>query len=81
MVLDVARGVAQRIEFRQHVGHVAPPLRKIRLDEMQRLLQLRIDKRRLGVILEARRGRVMGHRLASGAAERASVSAGAPIGG
>ncbi len=81
MVLDVARGVAQRIELRQHVGDIAPALGEIRLDEVQRVLQLGVDERRLGVVLEARRGGVMGHRLASDLADRACVAPGAPIGG
>ena len=81
VVLDVARGVAQRIELRQHVGDIAPALGEVRLDEVERVLQLGIDERRLGVLFEARRGGVMGHRLASGLAGCACVSPGAPIGG
>ena len=56
MVLDGAGAVAQRLEFGQLVGHLAPPGDEIHLDEFQRLLQVRIGERGLGIGAEFRRG-------------------------
>jgi hypothetical protein len=38
VVLDVARGIAQRLEFGQALGRLAPARNEIDLDEFQRLL-------------------------------------------
>src|SRR5690348_11643938 len=67
VVLDVARGIAQRIELGEPVDHVAPALDQVHLDELERVLQLRIGERRVSVLLEARRGRDVGHDAAPGA--------------
>ena len=67
VVLDVARGVAQRLEFGQAVRHLAPPRDEVHFDEAQRVLQVGVGQRRLGIVLEARRGRDVGserHRCA-----------------
>ena len=74
VVLDVACGVAQRVEFGQLVRHLAPPRDEIHLDEFERVLQLGIGERRLGVLLEAWRGRGVGHGRGPG-----SRLGGAPI--
>ena len=67
VVLDVARGVAQRLEFGQAVRHLAPPRDEVHFDEAQRVLQVGVGQRRPGIVLEARRGRDVGsqgHRCA-----------------
>src|SRR5712672_415051 len=61
MVLDVARRVAQRVELGQLVRHLAPAGDEVHLDEFERVLQIAIGERRLGVLLEAWRGRDVGH--------------------
>ena len=75
VVLDVAGGIPQRIEFRQPVDRGLAPV-----DEAEPLpehaLQLRVGDRRPGVRLESRRGD--GERHGSACARRARLS---PIGG
>ncbi len=79
MILDVARGIAQRVEFRQPVGGLAATRGKIHLDEFQRLLQVGVGERVFRVLLEARRGDVARHRKAFTAARRDSPIAGTSV--
>ena len=76
VVLDVACSVPQRVEFGKLIRHLAPPRDEIHLDEFERVLQLGIAERRLGVLLEARRGGDVGHGCGPG-----SRRGGAPIAG
>src|SRR6266849_978169 len=64
VVLDVARGIAQRVELGQPVGGLAATRGEIHLDEFQRLLQIRIGERIRSILLEARRSGVAGHATA-----------------
>jgi hypothetical protein len=61
VVLDVARGIAQRVELGQLRRDVAPARGEIDLEEFQRLLQVRVAERGARVLLEARRGRLVRH--------------------
>ena len=56
VVLDVARGIAQRVELRQAVGGVAAALDEAGAGIAERALELRVGERLLHVLLEARRG-------------------------
>ena len=56
MVLDVARAIAQRLEFGELAHHQTSAVHDPGLDAVQRRLQLRIGQRLLRVLLERRRG-------------------------
>src|SRR5262249_58180939 len=56
VVLDVARGVAQRLELRQPGGGRGPALDEVLLHMRERPLQLRVGKGAVGVVLEPRGG-------------------------
>ena len=54
VILDVTRGIAHRLEFRQAIGCGAALLDEALLDVSQGALQLRVGKRLLGICLELR---------------------------
>ena len=72
VILDVARGVAQFLEFRQPVRRRLPPADEAALDVPERPLQLRVGERLPGVLLEVLRGGMDGH--ASGSVQPAASS-------
>ena len=54
VVLDGARVVAERLEFRQRLDGLRPLVDEAGLDVVERLLELRVGERSLGVRLEGR---------------------------
>ena len=65
MFLDVARRIAQRLEFRQFGRRERAALDEAGAQIVQSLLQRRVLQRLMRVLFELRRGRVNGHRRAS----------------
>jgi hypothetical protein len=61
VILDVARAVAQRLEFRQARGGGGALFNEIAAHETQRILQRRVLQRRMGVFLEMGRIRHFTH--------------------
>src|SRR5476651_75206 len=74
MVLDIARTIAQRLEFGQPLGREAPALGEAHLQHGERILEIRIGQRRVDVRVE-----VVGGRLHQRRASASPIGASAPI--